>query len=173
MIVKALVVGAVLTGFSSIASTTENDVYRYDALGRLVGSCRALPYSAQKTDYGLDAADNRSNLVSASTAFFLSVNEAIYSADGRFRLVLQSDGNLVLYGPSGALWASNTNGSDASVVFFQPDGNVVLYNSSGVGRWGTNSGTHFCANLTIQNDGNLTITAAGGSVVWASNTGGH
>ncbi|MCB0588037.1 MAG: hypothetical protein KDD06_22285, partial [Phaeodactylibacter sp.] len=38
------------------------------------------------------------------------------------------DGNLVLYGPSGAVWASGTN-SRCNRLAFQPDGNLVIYNN--------------------------------------------
>lgn len=40
----------------------------------------------------------------------LSTNQSIYSKNRKYRLTMQSDGNLVLYGPSGALWASRTAG---------------------------------------------------------------
>ena len=30
--------------------------------------------------------------------------ESIWSANGRYRFIYQTDGNLVLYGPGGALW---------------------------------------------------------------------
>jgi hypothetical protein len=56
------------------------------------------------------------------------VNASIRSQDGRFVLVLQGDGNLVLYGPQGQpLWASNTAGhSDVWDAVMQGDGNFVV-----------------------------------------------
>jgi hypothetical protein len=61
-------------------------------------------------------------------------------------LVLQTDGNLVIYQNSadflantGAVWASNTSSDSGDVMFFQPDGNLVIYNSYGQAVW--SSGT--------------------------------
>lgn len=58
-------------------------------------------------------------------------------------LVLQTDGNLVIYQNSadatlantGAVWASNTEGNSGDVMFFQPDGNLVIYTSYGKPLW--------------------------------------
>ena len=41
----------------------------------------------------------------------LALDSALVSPDGRFSLVMQTDGNLVLYGPGKMFgWASNTSG---------------------------------------------------------------
>ncbi len=49
------------------------------------------------------------------------------------RLVLQTDGNLVLYGVDGTVFEDfGTAGSAAQSLVVQDDGNVVLYSSSGV-----------------------------------------
>ena len=52
--------------------------------------------------------------------------------------IMQTDGNFVVYGPSGALWASNTNGA-GSALLVQDDGNVVIYDPSLQPRWATNT----------------------------------
>lgn len=55
-------------------------------------------------------------------------------------LVLQNDGNLVLYSSSGSvLWASNT-GSPGDSLVVQLDGNLVQYSSSGQATWATHTG---------------------------------
>ncbi len=54
------------------------------------------------------------------------------------RLVLQADGNLVLYGTSGPLWASNTDRRGGSSLVLQADGNLVLYGTSGP-LWASNT----------------------------------
>lgn len=151
------------------ASTTET--YNYDARGRLKVSCLAPPGAAFRTTYSLDKADNRTNLTTQNYFFGIAAGSGIWSADGRFYLTMQTDGNLVLYGPSGALWQSGTSGSGANTALFQQDGNLVLYSTTGaVWASGTNS---YCANLALQNDGNLVIYSPTGSVVWQTGTGGH
>lgn len=57
-------------------------------------------------------------------------------------LVLQTDGNLVIYKTSTAshtasnsLWSSGTNGYTGDSMFLQPDGNLVIYSSIGKPIW--------------------------------------
>ena len=67
---------------------------------------------------------------------------ALSSGDQRFNLVMQDDGNLVLYGPQRQpLWASNTAGhADMFDAIMQADGNFVLYNGSNQSQWSSNTG---------------------------------
>ena len=103
----------------------------------------------------------------------LTSNQSLVSCDGRFDLILQGDGNLVLYEGSTALWASNTVNSGAVKATMQGDGNFVLYTSAGSPVWASNTAGNSGAKLSLQNDGNLVITSASGAVLWASNTSGH
>ena len=94
------------------------------------------------------------------------------SSDGRYLFVLQGDGNLVLYGPSGrALWA--TNKYDTDRVVFQSDGNFVSYRSNGTANWASNTGGKSGTQLVVQTDGNVVIYTPAGAAVWATNTGGQ
>jgi len=55
----------------------------------------------------------------------LAVGGAITSLDGRFTLVLQADGNLVLYQAGGAArWATSTVGRIVSQAVMQADGKL-------------------------------------------------
>lgn len=56
-------------------------------------------------------------------------------------LAMQSDGNLVLYGPNGPFWASGVKGPNSYLVM-QTDGNLVMYQSIPGGRravWASNT----------------------------------
>lgn len=91
------------------------------------------------------------------------------SCDGRFTLVLQGDGNLVLYHNGvGAIWATGTNSGTSLVM--QGDGNLVLYNWAGQALWSTATNGYPDARLLVQNDGNMVVYSASGSPRWASNT---
>jgi len=96
------------------------------------------------------------------------------SSDGRFSLVYQHDGNLVLYllATGAPLWASNTGGTSAGVTAMQTDGNLVVYDQGGVARWASSTGAS-ADRLYVQDDGNLVIRDTAGQPLWASNTGGH
>ena len=58
--------------------------------------------------------------------------QALRSPDGRYRLEMQTDGNLVCYAPGNrVLWSSGIWGRPGTVLEVQADGNVVLYDRAG------------------------------------------
>jgi len=101
-----------------------------------------------------------------------------YSADNRYCLIFQEDGNLVIYKFASAkkysaIWNAGTNGLAIKTCIFQEDGNLVMYDYAGKARWAANGGSvdnggrnngdkfypvgpdsHW---LAMQNDGNLVI----------------
>jgi glucosylceramidase len=91
------------------------------------------------------------------------------SADGRYTLRMQTDGNLVLYNAAGAaVWATNRTGQ---YVIVQPDGNLVEYNSAGTAVWFTGTVGSGANRLVMQSDGNLVLYAPGGPVWWTGTVG--
>ena len=85
-------------------------------------------------------------------------------ASGTVTLVMQGDGNLVLYpaglvgDPNVALWDSDTRGNNTALL--QDDGNFVIYPTGEVGNasaaeWATD--THGSNVLEVQDDGNVVI----------------
>ena len=93
------------------------------------------------------------------------------SRDGRFRLIYQGDGNLVLYGPSGPVWASNTTGASAGRAEMQGDGNLVVYDASSTPVWASGTDGHNGAFLSIHENGNLVIYTGPFSAIWETGTG--
>lgn len=68
----------------------------------------------------------------------LVVIGSIASQDGRSTLVMQGDGNLVLYRSGGkARWATGTDGKAVSQAIMQGDGNFVMYGPGGKYIWDT------------------------------------
>jgi chitinase len=102
----------------------------------------------------------------------LAANQSVASCNGGFSLIMQGDGNLVLYQGGTALWASNTAGSAADEAILQGDGNFVLYTSSGTPVWASNTAGNSGAYLQVQNDGNVVVYSASGSVLWSTGTAG-
>jgi hypothetical protein len=97
-----------------------------------------------------------------------------WSCDGRFHLIHQTDGNVVLYDLAGrALWNTRTNGQASAMFAMQTDGNLVLYKAGGVAIWHSVTHNHPGAGLAIQDDGNLVIYGTDWRVLWTSNTGGR
>jgi cell wall-associated NlpC family hydrolase len=91
--------------------------------------------------------------------------DTLWSPRHTYRLVMQTDGNLVEYGPSGALWSSNTAVSGANRAVMQSDGNLVLYTPSGLPVFATGTSGP-SPRLVVQDDGNVVEYA--GPAVWAS-----
>ena len=101
----------------------------------------------------------------------LRPGDSVRSYNGRFELVYQGDGNLVLYENGAAQWASGTHGRSAGFVIMQHDGNFVIYDANDVPIW-TSQGTfgHDGAWLIVQDDGNVVIYSSDGVPLWATNT---
>jgi len=100
-----------------------------------------------------------------SSSQILYKGEFIQSPNGRYKLVLQTDGNLVLYDKKKAMWSTGTNGKNVKKLVMQSDGNLVLYGTNGP-VWATNTSGNRGAYLILQDDGNLVIYKA----VWSSST---
>lgn len=108
----------------------------------------------------------------------LGIEQSIKSNNGLYQLVLQGDGNLVLYGrqgrvPGGDTWGVG-DGQGGTLAVLQSDGNFVLYGSSGRvpggALWGSGTDGKGGTSLVMQDDGNLVIYRSDGSPVWATDT---
>lgn len=94
------------------------------------------------------------------------------SCNGRFLLIHQTDGNVVLYEVADGLrplWHTRTHGRASTTLVMQSDGNLVLYGPSGAlfhtGTYGKPGTVAF-----VQDDGNFVLYAPGNRPVWASHT---
>jgi hypothetical protein len=101
----------------------------------------------------------------------LSEGHLLTSQDGRFRLVMQNDGNLVLYRShdNHATWASGTAGQDTRRAIMQNDGNFVVYHTNGQAGWASGTQGNPGSFLLLQNDGNLVVYKPL-APIWASGT---
>lgn len=101
----------------------------------------------------------------------LHVDEQLASANGQYRLVMQGDGNVVLYSASGGVeWTTGTRGS-GNYFTLQNDGNIVVYTEGGAPLWASDSSGHEQPDrLVLQDDGNLVSYARfdGGGPLWSS-----
>lgn len=102
----------------------------------------------------------------------LQTGERLVSPAGWLELVVQADGNVVLYRiqTGRPLWASNTFGQPVSRLVMQGDGNLVAQNAQGSPLWASGTHGHPGADLVLQNDGNLVIYDAARTALWATNT---
>ena len=120
---------------------------------------------------------------------YLTSNKYLVSNNKAFFLIMQSDGNLVVYkgsGPSdnkGALWSSGTSGKGESFAIMQSDGNFVVYKGSGPSdnkgfTWNSKTFGKGESFAIMQDDGNFVVYKGSGpsdnkGALWNSKTGGN
>lgn len=113
------------------------------------------------------AADTRGTLAAGAR---LSPGDRLVSPDSSHVLVMQGDGNAVVYAPgNNAIWESRTRGR-GNVLQMQEDGNLVIRAPGNRRVW--DSGTHGAAGsvFRMQDDGNL-VLHLDNHVMWSSKHG--
>ncbi|NEQ66367.1 MAG: AAA family ATPase [Symploca sp. SIO2D2] len=130
-----------------------------------------------------------SKIITVSKKNTLLVGEKLVASRGKedritspnrcFNLVLQEDGNLVLYNNKirKSIWASNTDGKPVRYALFSKEGYLALYGyGDGEIVWQRPSLNEDTNNeesrLVIQDDGNVVIykSRLNNQVIWATNT---
>lgn len=122
--------------------------------------------------YSLHNPDHRSYINTTLNSGRLYPGQSLDTADRRYHLILQGDGNLVLYSPNRAIWATGTDGKSVSFLAMQGDGNLVLYDKSGKPLWYSSTSGRRNMHLTIQQDGNLVLYNVYGTPYWNTQTNG-
>jgi hypothetical protein len=102
----------------------------------------------------------------------LNVNDQLVPQNGTTHLLMQGDGNLVLYRNDNGrpLWASNTWNLPVTHAIMQGDGNFVCYSADGHPYYATGTDSHPGAWIVLQDDGNLVVYSASNNPLWASGT---
>ncbi|MEM6991670.1 MAG: M12 family metallopeptidase [Myxococcota bacterium] len=103
----------------------------------------------------------------------LQPGQRVTHCNGRFALIMQADGNLVLtMDGATALWDAQTQGNPGAHLRMQADGNLVVYSGT-VPLWDAGTQQHPGARLQLRSGGNLRLLSATGAVLWQTRTGGH
>jgi hypothetical protein len=100
----------------------------------------------------------------------LVAGQYLHSENGKYRLAVQSDGNVVLTRVSDntALWTTNTAGSGATDrLTLQTDGNLVLYNTAGTALWSSKtSGAGAGCRFFVTETGLVEILTSRTAIAW-------
>lgn len=96
----------------------------------------------------------------------LNSGAATSSLNGRYRLVMQTDGNLVVYRVGTAVWSSGTHGNPGARLVVQDDGNAVIYQGNRA-LWSTGTHANPTARMVLQDDGNLVVYRANSPLWWS------
>lgn len=112
----------------------------------------------------------------------------IYSGSKKYKLALQSDGDVVFLNNNEPIWSANTTGQKIDAFKLQNDGNLVAYAPGGVAKWKSETngkGNGDKTTLLVQEDGNLVVYKSineitpfnvkvyqGVDAIWANGTAG-
>jgi murein DD-endopeptidase MepM/ murein hydrolase activator NlpD len=136
------------------------------ARGQIISQGSAIPY---RIDFPIPSAPPHSIGDTLIPQNQLNPGDMLTSANGRYVLLMQSDGNLVEYAPGGhAVWWSGTS-LPGTVLINQADGNLVLVAPGNHPIWWTSTNRPGTV-LTIQDDQNVVAYAPGHFPIWATNT---
>ncbi|PRP78541.1 hypothetical protein PROFUN_13598 [Planoprotostelium fungivorum] len=108
-----------------------------------------------------------SELSSDATSTLYSDQQVLTSPDCNLRLVMQPDGNAVIYERNNRVrWASNSFCSGPNKLVMQPDGNLVVYDKNMGAYWSTGTYNRGVGpyKLNMDNNAKLTLRDSTGSV---------
>ncbi|GIF18205.1 hypothetical protein BJ973_008832 [Actinoplanes tereljensis] len=101
----------------------------------------------------------------------LGVSQSLYpgqdlqSSNGHYRLIMQTDGNFVLYLDKKAVWWTDTSGRPGSSVVMQGDGNLVVYDADRAAVWASDTSGTAADRLVLYDNGDLILLDPAGQIV--------
>jgi len=105
----------------------------------------------------------------------LEMDKAVSSCSGSHSLVMQTDGNLVLYNnrTHRATWSSRTAGSNGYVAIMRGNGQLGVFEDALVPVFQSPNAGEVGARLAVQDDGNVVIYSKENRPLWATGTQGQ
>jgi hypothetical protein len=99
-------------------------------------------------------------------------NQHLTSANGKYRLVFQPDGNLVLQRQTDhtQLWASDTAKKNGKRLVLGSDGNLRLETHGKTPAWTSDTGSSRVNRLTVHDDGNVAMYDTANKQIWSTGT---
>jgi hypothetical protein len=97
---------------------------------------------------------------------YLHANQYLLAANAAYELIMQGDGNLVLYSTTRSTWNSATQGNPGAFAVMQGDGNFVVYTANWRALWNSGTQGNPGAYVTLRNDGVLAIYTQAGNLIW-------
>lgn len=96
---------------------------------------------------------------------YLTPGQFLKSHNNQFTLIMQTDGNLVLYSRGTIpIWSTRTNGLKVEKLIMQTDGNLVMYGANAYVIWHTRTQGHPGAYLKASSEGNVQIRHNGRAI---------
>ena len=166
-LIKLIAPGAAACGLLALASAASAQASSYLQPVPSVVACGGQPGSGPSGAILVNGVN--ASMIQAGQV--LGPGGQLTSPNGQYTLTVQaSDGNVVLYGPGGAIWqAPNTVGNPGDCLIMQADGDLVVYDSSGNALWTSGTVGNPNAYAAVQDNGNLAIYTPDGTPVWPPN----
>lgn len=175
---------AALLFSAGLAVAQSVQTYTYDSQGRLIGvaTAKGARGGGVVTEYDYDDAGNRTerqaygvgapaNADRMTNGETLVLTQFLISPNAAATLLLQQDGNLVVYCASNPKWATGTTAGRSMYFQAQSDGNLVVYDVDFLPIWASNTSGNPGAVLTLLNSGNLILKdSTGATTLWQSST---
>ncbi|MET8864975.1 hypothetical protein ABZW11_18715 [Nonomuraea sp. NPDC004580] len=98
----------------------------------------------------------------------LRSGEVVQSANGRYRLIQQDEGNAVLYDGQRSLFTTPTAGHPGARSIMQAEGNWVVVGREDKALWTTKTAGNPGAWLAVSNDGRIIIYSKANKPLWTS-----
>ena len=98
----------------------------------------------------------------------LRPGEYMLSPDGSTSLTLWENGNLSLMTGFRQVWSTSTVGNPDSKLIMQGDGNLVLYNKDMRPLWSSQTNGTLANSLSLKSDGTMTLDSSTGNLIWAT-----
>lgn len=96
----------------------------------------------------------------------LGSGQYLRSTSGNHELIMQGDGNLVLYQAWWPIWSSGTWGNPGAFAILQGDGNFVIYRPDWTPIWSSGTWGTPADRLVVQSDSNIVLYGPDGTPYW-------
>lgn len=126
-----------------------------------------IPIKFQVSETSTDELPQNKSYLTAGEK--LTIGQSLLSADRYNCLRLNEQGSAEMYKDFIKIWSTPQAGKNAELVM-QQDGNLVLYNASGTAIWDSGTSGNDNAGLHLQTDGNLVVYREDWQYIWQSNT---
>ena len=148
-------------------SGSYRDVFRgvADGYSWLAGSNLDIKFNVVTTSNGIVQNKNFMN-----SGMSLNIGDYLISNDGNSTLSLTRNGNLNLDIGFKSKWSSLSANMQANKLILQGDGNLVLYTQNMRPVWATGTDGNPGAWLALQEDGNLVLYSSSNSPLWSTGT---
>jgi len=165
--------GASDGSYLRLVAQDDNNLVLYDSTERPLWATETVNQCKETPKEGACTGD-RCVVLAKGKDVILAPGESIKAENGEITLLMQRDGNLVLYCAGGTpVWHSNTWywETESRSLVIKNTGDMKVVDKNQIERWSSNTeGNTEGVTLVAQDDNNLVLYTRGGVPIWHTNT---